>query len=430
MSVDQRTPALIKRNTLLLAGAQAFVGAGTQLTPALGGIMIERLLGSMVLAGLGSSLIYFARLLIAYPIGWVSDGYGRKAGLFVGLALSFAGAVTVGLSMVWLSFPVFFVGLLVFGLGVGAGQQLRTAAADMYLPHRRGEGLGYVLTGALVGALGGPILIAAAQAGAAPLRIDATALAWLLVPTVLVPSAVLVLLIHPDPKTIATHLARFYPGYEPPARDGTALVAGAGLRSWLARDPIRVALASMFAAHGIMVMMMALTPLAMSHSGHGLTMISLAVSLHVVGMFGLSLPIGRAADRFGRRAVILVGLLIVAGGTLLVPLASEYWLATAGLVLIGVGWSCVSVAATALVADTVPAVERGRAVGLLDSSSGVASIALPLAGGPLAEAYGFMALAVLAIVVVIGPAVLAVRLKEPVLGPSAEAVLTASAPTG
>lgn len=414
-------PALIKRNTLLLAGAQAFVGVGTQLIPTLGGIMIERLLGSMVLAGLAGSLLYSARLLIAYPIGWVTDAYGRKAGLLVGLGLSLVGAITVGIAMVSVSFPVFLVGLLVFGLGVGAGQQLRTAAADMYLPERRAEGLGYVLTGSLVGALGGPLLIGVAQAASVPLRIDPTALAWLLVPTVIIPSVALVLLIHPDPKTIATHLAQFYPGYEPPPRhQAGALAVGAGVRSWLARHPMRVALASMFAAHGIMVMMMALTPLAMAHSGHSLTMISLAVSLHVVGMFGLSLPLGRLADRVGRRSVIVMGLAIVAGGSLLVPLAADYWAATAGLVLIGVGWSCVNVAVTALVADSVPAVERGRAVGVLDMSSSVASVVLPLAGGPLAEAFGFMALAVLAMVLVLGPILLAARLVEPLRGRYAE----------
>ncbi len=35
-------PPLIRRNTLLLAATQAFVGTGTQLIPTLGGIMVER----------------------------------------------------------------------------------------------------------------------------------------------------------------------------------------------------------------------------------------------------------------------------------------------------------------------------------------------------------------------------------------------------
>jgi MFS family permease len=407
-------PPLIRRNTLLLAATQAFVGTGTQLVPTLGGIMIERLLGSLALAGLGTSLLYVARLLIAYPIGWVMDTYGRKMGLFLGLALSLLGAVTVGLAMLWASFVLFVTGMLVFGLGVGAGQQLRTAAADMYLPERRAAGLGYVHTGALLGALGGPLLIAAAQAGAGPLRLDSTVLAWWLVPVVLIPSMGLVFLIRPDPRTIAANLAHFYPGYRAPLaldQDG-GLASGAGARAWLAHYPLRVGFLAMFAAHGIMTMMMALTPLAMAHSGHALTMISLAVGVHVVGMYGLSLPLGRLADRIGRRNVILIGLVIVAFGALLVPLTPDYWVQMGGLLLVGVGWSCVNVAVTALIADTVPVAERGRAIGVVDSFAGLASIALPLAGGPLAEATGFMGLAVLSILLAIGPTVLALRLVE------------------
>jgi MFS family permease len=408
-------PAVVMRNTVLLALTQAFVGTGTQLVPTLGGLMIERLLGSLALAGLGTSMLHAARLLIAYPVGWVTDAHGRKVGLLLGLVLSLVGAVMVGAAMLWASFPLFLTGLLVFGSGVGAGQQLRTAAADMYLPERRGEGLGYVLTGSLVGALGGPVLIAAAQRGSGALRLDAVALAWLLVPAVLVPSMALVFLIRPDPKVIAADLGRFYPGYRPPEAEpgGTGFAGRVGLRAWLAHAPLRLAFLAMFAAHGTMTMMMALTPLSMSHRGHGLTLISVAVSLHVVGMFGLSVPLGRLADRIGHRAVILGGLGVVVVGTALVPTTSDYGVATLGLALVGVGWSGVNVAVTAIVADAVPVAARGRAVGVVDSASSLASIALPLAGGPLAEVAGFSALIAVAVVLALVPAWLALRMAEP-----------------
>ncbi|MDE3113039.1 MAG: MFS transporter [Chloroflexota bacterium] len=419
----ERIPPLIRRNTMLLASTQAFVGAGTQLVPTLGAIMIERLLGSMLLAGLASSLIYVARLLIAYPIGWVMDAHGRKAGLLMGLTLTLVGALGLGTAIGRLSFPLFLVALLVFGLGIGAGQQLRTAAADMYLPERRAEGLGLVLTGSLIGAFGGPILISAAQAGAPSLGADPTALVWFLVPLVVVPSMALVLLIRPDPKAIAADLARFYPGYRPSAERADAMLAeGAGVTAWLRHYPLLVAFLSMFAAQGVMVMLMALTPLVMAHNGHALTMISIAVSLHVVGMYALSLPLGRLADRVGRRNVILVGLAVVGFGAILVPLTAEYAIATLGLVLVGVGWSCINVAVTALIADTVPVSERGRAIGVVDSSGGLASVALPLLGGPLAEMLGPMSLAGLALVLVAVPGALALRLGEPVPGEYAHAV--------
>ena len=100
-----------------------------------------------------------SRLIIAYPVGWLTDRYGRKAGLMLGLVLTLIGSLVIGLAMAQGSFPLVVGGLVIFGLGVGAGQQLRLAAADMFLPARRGEGLGYVLTGSLIGAIAAPILI-------------------------------------------------------------------------------------------------------------------------------------------------------------------------------------------------------------------------------------------------------------------------------
>lgn len=60
-------------------------------------------------------------------------------------------------------FPGFIISVFVFGLGVGAGMQLRVAATDMYLPERRAEGLGFVTTGSVVGAALGTVLIGAAD---------------------------------------------------------------------------------------------------------------------------------------------------------------------------------------------------------------------------------------------------------------------------
>lgn len=99
-----------------------------------------------------------SQLVVAYPVGTLTDSRGRKPGLYLGLALSTAGTVAAGLSMWFGSFALFVTGIFVFGLGVGAVQQLRVAAADMYPPGRRGEGLGYVLTGSLVGAFGSTAL--------------------------------------------------------------------------------------------------------------------------------------------------------------------------------------------------------------------------------------------------------------------------------
>lgn len=144
-------PPLIRRNTLLLALTQAVVGAGMQLLPALGAITVVELLGNNTWAGIATALAGLARMLTAYPVGRLTDARGRKAGLYLGLVGAMGGAVFTGWAVVASSFWLFVAGILVFGAGVGATQQLRVAAADMYPPARRSEGISLVLMGSLVG---------------------------------------------------------------------------------------------------------------------------------------------------------------------------------------------------------------------------------------------------------------------------------------
>ncbi|MBI4234311.1 MAG: MFS transporter [Chloroflexi bacterium] len=410
--VGSRIPPLIKRNILLFALSQAFVGAGMQMVPTLGAIMVVQLLGSASLAGLGTSILGVSRFLVAYPVGKIADTYGRKPGLILGLLLALAGAIITGLSIPTSSFILFVVGIIVFGLGIGAGQQLRVAAADMFPPSRRAEGLGYVLTGALLGALGGPLIISIAQASSRSLHTDPLALTWLFVPVVLLPSIFLVRLVRPDPKEIAANLEHYYPGYTPPPARANTGNGKVGVTTFLRSYPKLAAFISTFAVQGNMAMMMAMTSLVLAHHGYPLPVISLAVAIHVIGMFGLSLPLGRLADRVGRRAVLLAGIVTAGGAALLVPATSDYWVVTAGIFLVGLGWSCVNVAATALIADTSGPAERGRAIGTNDVFGGASAVVLPLVGGIMAERLGLFSLGILGMALMVVPFILLIRLRE------------------
>ena len=407
-----RVPALIRRNTLLLSLTQALVGMGIQMTPTLGAIMVVRLLGNATLAGLATSLLNVSRFVVAYPIGWVADTYGRRTALLIGYTLGVVGSLCIGGSMIWRSFPLFVVGLLFFGLGVGAGQQMRLAAADMYPPSRRAEGIGYVLTGSLLGAFGGPLLISGAEGLAPRFDLDPIALAWLLVPFVLIPSMALVLLVRPDPREVAANLRRYYPDEAVEAPTSGRSISGRGIQAWVAHYPLRVAFAANFAAQGTMTLMMAMTSLALDHHGHGLPMISLSVAIHVVGMFGLSIPLGRLTDQIGQRNVMLLGSLISAVGSCFVSLTPEYHLITIGTFLVGLGWSCINVASSALIADVVAPGDRGRAIGLSDTFSVAGSVLLPLAGGPLVEYAGLPSLALVGIALMTIPIVMLLRLRN------------------
>jgi MFS family permease len=406
-------PPLIRRNAWLLTIAEAFVGTSQQMVPTLSSIIISTLLGSATLAGAGSSLTGLCRVIVSYPSGVLADRWGRKPVLILGLVISVVGAAAVGLVVPLGSAPLFFLALTIFGLGsAGSQQQRRLSAADLFPPGRRAQGLGYVLTGSLVGAFIGPVLISGAQALAEQRAWDPLAVPWLLVTLLILPSFILIGRIRPDPREIAQHLEKFYPGYRPVARQTAAVQRQSRVGSLLRSYPQFVALVSMFVLYGNMSMLMSMTPLTMAHQGMSLPAISLTVAIHVGGMYGLSAPLGRLGDRFGRRFLLILGLGLSTFGTVLAALSTDYVPIAFGLFVIGVGWCCGNVATPAIIADTAPPEVRGQAMGLNLSLSALASVTTPLLGGFLVEQFGPPELLIVSVAALLPCLAVVLRLRE------------------
>jgi MFS family permease len=412
---DLPIPALVRRNTILLTLAEMFVGTGQQMVPTLGSIVVYSFLGSPTFAGISTSIIGLTRALVSYPSGHLADRRGRKPILLLGLLLSFVGAIGMGTSVLWSSFALYLIGLLIFGIGSGTSQQQRRlSATDMYPPARRGEGLGFVLTGSLVGALGGPGIISLADTLGRSVHLSQIAVAWLIVPFAILPSILLISLIKPDPMDIAVNLERYYPGYVPEATVGGTIEDSSevSFATFLRNYPQLVALVSMFILYANMSMMMSLAPLQMTNEGMSLTAISLTVAGHVVGMFGFSIPIGRLADQVGRRPTILLGIFISTAGTAMCALSPSYAIIMAGLFLVGVGWACGNVSTAALIADTTSPEVRGRAMGVNLTLGSAASIVSPILGGVLLAQFGGGSLVVVSVLLMIAPIALLLRLRE------------------
>ena len=376
---------------MVFALTQALNGAGMQMLVALGALTVVHLMGSVVFAGIAVTILQGSRLVVSYPLGKLADSFGRRPALLVGLGLSLLGAPLLAISVLWHSFPLFIISTLIFGMGIGASQQLRVGVSDMYPPDRRGQALGYLLTGSLAGALVGPLIITGTDSVAAGLHVSNLALPWMVLPAIILISMALVLRTRPDPKQIGAALEMYWPGYKktvPPAAAGPA--PELGLRGFLASRPMLIAVACFAPAQGVMSMLMAGTPLVLNHHGHALPAISLAVTVHVFGMYGLSIPLGRLADRLGRKPLLLAGLLVAALGSILVPITGNYATIVLGIFLVGVGWSAVFVAATALIADVARTEERGRAIGINDSLAAAFAIALPTLGGVMADFWGLL----------------------------------------
>jgi MFS family permease len=406
-----RIPALIKRNMALFALSQSFTGAGMQFVYGLGPLMIVGVSGSPDLAGLSVALIGLSRFLVSYPMGKITDNYGRKRGILLGLALALFGTLVVGFAQDWRNLWLLIFGILIFGMGMNAAQQMRVGATDMVPQRLRGQALGYIALGTFAGLILSPAVVNLSERLAKASNSDPMALPWLMLPVLIIIGAVLVHYVKPDPKEIGQNLGDYYPGYvEPPHPAGKA--ANFSTMGLLRHPPTRLAIACNAAGQGNMSIVMVLTSLVLAHHGHSLTAIAWAHLFHSAGMFAFSIPIGKLCDRVGRGKVMYPGVIMTMVGAAMVGLTSGYVAITFGTFLVGLGWAAANVASTAMLADEVETAARGRAIGTNDSFAGGASLVLSLITGPLVAYAGLPAAGIFAALVAAVPLLMALAARS------------------
>lgn len=396
-------PPLIKRNVALFSLSQSFTGAGMQFSYGFGPLMVVALTDSSALAGLSVGLVGVSRFLVAYPMGKITDAYGRKPGIYLGLALALAGALALGAAMLAHSIALFVAGLLMFGMGMNGAQQMRVAVADMFPPAMRAQALGYLALGSLFSLVLSPLMVKAADLVAQRTGADPLGLPWFFLPILIVGGMFVVAQVRPDPKTIGMDLAAYWPGL--PARRAVAATKPQAFSArWLFADPsIRLAMLANCAGTGNMSIVMVLTSLVLHEHGHSLIAIAISHTFHSAGMFAFTIPLGKLADRFGRERVMFPGVFVSLIGAALVALAPHMITVTLGTFLVGIGWAAANVAATAYIADRVSTEHRGRAIGANDTFAGASTIFSALVTGPLIAWAGLPATGLTAVLLALIP---------------------------
>ena len=400
-------PPLIKRNTILFALAQSFSGAGMQFAYGLGPLMVLALTNSSAAAGLSVGLVGVSRFLASYPIGKITDTYGRKPGIVFGLTLALIGGLICGSSMHFDSIWVFIVGMTIFGMGMSGVQQMRVAATDMYPHFHRAQALGYLAMGSLLGLVFSPIIIGGSEKWALANGYDPLGVPWFILPVMILAGMSIVFFVRPDPKDIGMNLGHYYPGYTPPPRSNAG--KGGEFKAWsLMRNvPTRMAIVSNCAAQGNMSIVMVLTSLVLAHHGSSLGAIAFSHMFHSAGMFAFTIPLGKLADRFGREQVMYPGVVVsLIGAALVAFTGGSYWLVTLGTFLVGLGWAAANVAATAMIADHVETEQRGRAIGVNESFAGGINVLMALVTGPILEWSGLPMTGFVAVLVALPPLVM------------------------
>jgi MFS family permease len=402
MYESERLP--IRRNTVLLSAALAANSAMLQLSAAVASLTLVLVLDIEGLLGLGPAIVLASGALAALPAGRSMDRFGRIPVLATGYGLGMAGCALAALGSAIDSAFVVLPGLVGVGAASGIALLARTAAGDMYPPERRARGIALVLFGAVFGALLGPSVFSPLLSGK---HLDGDALAplWFAGAGFMVVGMALVLSVRPDPKRIAELL-----GNEPDQRERIA----APLRELLGRPGVIPALLAAQASFAVMVAVMTLTgPVVVDHQGHEAHHVFPIIGAHVVGMYALVIVVGDAIDRVGRTPALAGGLLVMAGSVISLLWVESVVATAVALFGLGLGWNFSFVAATAELADSTHASERGRLLGFNDLLSGATGAGLALLGGLALDVLGVAALAIGAAVLVTVPAVWILRPGRP-----------------
>jgi MFS family permease len=114
--------------------------------------------------------------------------------------------------------------------------------------------------------------------------------------------------------------------------------------------------------------------------GDDLKLVGLALGIYGLAQGVLQIPFGMASDRWGRKPVLYVGLLIFAAGSFVGAIADDIWTAIAARTLQGAG--AISSVAMALAADLTRPQHRNKVMAMIGSMIGL-MFALSLVGAPL-----------------------------------------------
>ncbi|TQN41932.1 putative MFS family arabinose efflux permease [Blastococcus colisei] len=384
-------PVAVQRRTVgVLSGGVALAGLGVTVGITVGGLLARDVAGTDTAAGLGQTAGVLGAAVIAVPLARMSDRAGRRAGLAAGYAVAVVGSVVAVVAAAIDSLPLLLAGLFAFGAATACGLQARYAAADLSAPARRGRDLSLVVWATTVGSVLGPNLAGPGADLGRALGLPALGGAFVVaaVAFALVAAGLLVLL-RPDPLLLARRLGGGGTG----ARPRTA--TGAAMRAVWASPEGRLGLTAVVVAHSVMVGVMVMTPVHMGHAGGSegatLRVIGLVISVHVAGMYLFSPLVGALADRAGRRATVAVGgaLLLLAAALAGTAAPGAALQLGAGLLLLGVGWSCGLIAGSTLVTESVGADVRPTAQGGTDLLMGLGAALAGVVGGPLLALGGF-----------------------------------------
>ncbi|MDA2944323.1 MAG: MFS transporter, partial [Actinomycetota bacterium] len=390
--IDDRE-ALQRRTLLTLRLAVVPGQAAVAGTVAVVSLLAKDMLGSDRLAGMGSAAFTFGAAMMSIPLAAFMRRRGRRPGLALALGIGSVGALVAASGGQVRFFPLFILGMFMFGSGQSATLQARYAAADLATESERATAIGAVVWIGTLGAVFGPLFTPLEKRFGIWIGLDEYVGPYLFAAVLFAVGAVAYLvLLRPDPLVVSgavdPHAARTRPLEQVRRSYGE-----------IRRSPgALLGIIAMAVSQATMVGVMTMTPPHMADHGHA-DLSALVIALHIVGMYGLAPWVGRFVDRVGTVRSVQIAAVLLGLSTITVQIAGYVpALMFIGLFFLGVGWNIGLIAGTALLTSSVPSHARVEAQGTGDLTLSLCGAIAAFSSGFVKQAFEFHILADMATV--------------------------------
>lgn len=392
----------IRRNVALLALCQAVFNTSTGVVLSVSALVGLALAADKSLATLPQALQWESSAAFAVPLAFVMRRLGRKVGFIFGAFMGSIGALFAAVAIFQGSFALYLVAIFFFGAYTIAGHSYRFAAADVASDRWRSIAISLVVGGGVAAAFVGPEISKWTHDVAADWLANesfARAVEFICGAGIAVPAArpvggnppfqfagtFVVLIFIPLILVAVVSMVRFPRLVEPKYAD-----SGRPLRDIAAQPAFIVAVLCAVIGWGVMVLMMAATPLAMVREyGLRYEAAALVVQWHMFGMYAPSFFTGWLIGRIGLLNVLIAGLTLSATAAVIGLSGHSLGFFLAANICVGAGWNFLFVGATALLTRVYRPEEKNKCQGLNDALVFQSVAAFSFSAGLLHNAVGW-----------------------------------------
>ncbi|USD34253.1 MULTISPECIES: MFS transporter [Vibrio] len=331
----------MNRNVWILSLCQALLMTGNILLISVIGLVGKEIAPIESMITLPVALQFLGLMSATIPASLIMGRFGRRKGFSLGNLVGITGASVSTYALYSEQFYLFCFGTFLLGIGIGFGTLYRFAAIEVCKENARHQAISISMAGGVLAAILGPNLAVYSQqmtgdslyVGAFMSLIVLNIIALFLLQTIEFPS-------HQLSKT----------------KDSPD-----SIRQIIKAPNFMLAVFAAMVAYAVMNILMTATPLAMIGCGFDFEKAAGVIEWHVLGMFVPAFFTGKLIEKYGARQMILTGAILFVLCVAINIHGQSIWHFSLALVLLGVGWNFMFIAATSLFSQSYETHNKSKA---------------------------------------------------------------------